>query len=200
MHPFLVRRFYLLLAGSAWGEITHAKIYCAAWGKSLAESEVNMRNPPVKPKRGYVNMRELVEDIGARYSDQIAYSYRTSPKNEEIERISYAALAEQIRCVACAAVDKGLAGKRVALIGKLSYQWVCAYLSLLSVGITAVPLDADWTADELAHTVKFAECEALFCSEEITDNLDIAMNELGADYSEEEVRLVRVKFISEMAN
>ena len=33
-----------------------------------------------------------------------------------------------------------------------------------------------------------------------TDNLDIAMNELGADYSEEEVRLVRVKFISEMAN
>jgi ATP-dependent DNA helicase RecQ len=33
-----------------------------------------------------------------------------------------------------------------------------------------------------------------------TDNLDVAMNELGADYSEEEVRLVRVKFISEMAN
>jgi ATP-dependent DNA helicase RecQ len=33
-----------------------------------------------------------------------------------------------------------------------------------------------------------------------TDNLDDAMSELGAEYSEEEVRLVRVKFISEMAN
>jgi ATP-dependent DNA helicase RecQ len=33
-----------------------------------------------------------------------------------------------------------------------------------------------------------------------TDNLDAAMDELGEDYSEEEVRLVRIKFISEMAN
>ena len=33
-----------------------------------------------------------------------------------------------------------------------------------------------------------------------TDNLDDAMEELGEDYSEDEVRLVRIKFISEMAN
>ena len=33
-----------------------------------------------------------------------------------------------------------------------------------------------------------------------TDDLDVAMDELGDEYTEEEVRLVRVKFISEMAN
>jgi ATP-dependent DNA helicase RecQ len=33
-----------------------------------------------------------------------------------------------------------------------------------------------------------------------TDNLDDAMDELGDDYSEDEVRLVRIKFLSEMAN
>ena len=33
-----------------------------------------------------------------------------------------------------------------------------------------------------------------------TDNLDDAMEELGEDYSEDEVRLVRIKFLSEMAN
>ena len=33
-----------------------------------------------------------------------------------------------------------------------------------------------------------------------TDDLDAAMDELGEDYSEENIRLVRVKFISEMAN
>ena len=32
------------------------------------------------------------------------------------------------------------------------------------------------------------------------DDLDMAMDELGSDYSEEEVRLVRIKFMSEMAN
>lgn len=33
-----------------------------------------------------------------------------------------------------------------------------------------------------------------------TDSLDEAYNELSNDYSEEEIRLVRIKFISEMAN
>ena len=33
-----------------------------------------------------------------------------------------------------------------------------------------------------------------------TDDLDTAMDELGGDYTEDEVRLVRIKFFSEMAN
>ena len=33
-----------------------------------------------------------------------------------------------------------------------------------------------------------------------TDNLQIAIDELGDEYSEDEIRLVRIKFISEMAN
>ena len=33
-----------------------------------------------------------------------------------------------------------------------------------------------------------------------TDSLDAAMEELGSDYSEDEIRLVRIKFLSEMAN
>ena len=33
-----------------------------------------------------------------------------------------------------------------------------------------------------------------------TDDLETAMEELGTDYSEDEVRLVRIKFLSDMAN
>ena len=33
-----------------------------------------------------------------------------------------------------------------------------------------------------------------------TDNIDIAIEELGGEYTEEEIRLVRIKFISEMGN
>ncbi len=33
-----------------------------------------------------------------------------------------------------------------------------------------------------------------------TDNISVACEELGSDYSEEEIRLVRIKFLSEMAN
>ena len=33
-----------------------------------------------------------------------------------------------------------------------------------------------------------------------TDSLDVAMEEFGGDYSEDVIRLVRIKFLSEMAN
>ena len=39
-----------------------------------------------------------------------------------------------------------------------------------------------------------------YFSESETDDLDTAMEELGDEYSEEEVRLVRIKFLSEVAN
>lgn len=40
----------------------------------------------------------------------------------------------------------------------------------------------------------------LYFKESETDDLDDALEEMGSDYTEEEIRLVRIKFISEMAN
>lgn len=39
-----------------------------------------------------------------------------------------------------------------------------------------------------------------YFKESETDDLEEAINELGSDYSEEEIRLIRIKFLSEMAN
>ena len=40
----------------------------------------------------------------------------------------------------------------------------------------------------------------LYFKESETDDLEDAIDELGNDYSEEEIRLVRIKFLSELAN
>ena len=39
-----------------------------------------------------------------------------------------------------------------------------------------------------------------YFAESTTDDIDEALNELGGDFTEEEVRLIRIKFISEKAN
>ena len=39
-----------------------------------------------------------------------------------------------------------------------------------------------------------------YFKESETDDLETAMEELGDDYSEDEIRLVRIKFISDMGN
>lgn len=115
----------------------------------------------------YENMRELVLDIESRHSSKLAFSYKKKPSDKDIIKITYADLASDVKCLASAAVEKGVTKGHTAIIGKLSYGWVCTYLALLSVGAVIVPLDPDWSAEELAETVKAAECTSLFCSADI---------------------------------
>jgi ATP-dependent DNA helicase RecQ len=39
-----------------------------------------------------------------------------------------------------------------------------------------------------------------YFAEQETDDLEAAFEEFGSDFSEDEIRLVRIKFISDMAN
>ena len=83
---------------------------------------------------------------------------------------SFSRLAEDVRNFATAALALGVKNGKAALIGKLSYGWVCTYLALLSVGAVVVPLDADWGAEELAATAKAAGCTSLFCGNDVLKN------------------------------
>ena len=60
-------------------------------------------------------------------------------------------------------------------------------------------LNIDYFLEEVMDDDRVDEIYDYF-SESETDNLEAALDELGTDYSEEEIRLVRIKFISEMAN
>ncbi len=60
-------------------------------------------------------------------------------------------------------------------------------------------LNIDYFLEEVMDEDHVDEIYAYFKSSE-TDDLDTAIRELGKDYSEDEIRLVRIKFISEMAN
>ena len=60
-------------------------------------------------------------------------------------------------------------------------------------------LNIDYFLDEIMDEDHMLDIYDYF-KESTTDNIDDALEELGDDYTEEEVRLVRIKFISEMAN
>ena len=60
-------------------------------------------------------------------------------------------------------------------------------------------LNIDYFIDEVMDEDHMLDIYDYFRESE-TDSLSVAMDELGGDYSEEEIRLVRIKFISEMAN
>ena len=60
-------------------------------------------------------------------------------------------------------------------------------------------LNIDYFLDEVMDEDRVDDIYDYFRTSE-TDDLETAAEELGGDYTEEEIRLVRVKFLSEMAN
>jgi ATP-dependent DNA helicase RecQ len=60
-------------------------------------------------------------------------------------------------------------------------------------------LNIDYFLDEVMDEDHVDDIYDYF-SESDTDSLDAAIEELGDECSEDEIRLVRIKFISEMAN
>ena len=60
-------------------------------------------------------------------------------------------------------------------------------------------LNIDYFLDEIMDEDHLDDIYDYF-KESTTDSIEDAMEELGDDYTEEEIRLVRIKFISEMAN
>ena len=60
-------------------------------------------------------------------------------------------------------------------------------------------LNIDYFLEEVMDDDHVDDIYDYFCESD-TDRLSVAQDELGSDYSEDEIRLVRIKFLSEMAN
>ena len=116
------------------------------------------------------SMRDLVSIISAKYDNKIAFSYRKHHFDVESVKVSFRQLAYDVKCFGTEAISRGMTGgAHCAVIGKLSYHWVLAYLALQSVGAVVVPLDKDWSAEDLADTVRNADCRFLLCDGDLEE-------------------------------
>lgn len=127
------------------------------------------------------SIRELLFVTTAKFGELPAFSYRVHPSDGEAVRVSHRALLEDVRKFGTEAVARGMSRAHCALIGKLSYPWVVAYLSLLAVGAVVVPLDGDWDAETLADTVQKADCKYLFCGGELAGKAEEICAAAGLD-------------------
>ena len=140
---------------------------------------MNTKKLPHYPSREYSNLRELLEDVATRYPDRYAFSYRKHPNDLSAVRVSFPAFCADVRALGTTLLARGLHGKKVALIGRLSYPWVCTFFSLLAIGAVVVPLDREWHADELAKTALHADCSALFCDVSLAEKANVVADALG---------------------
>ena len=124
---------------------------------------------PIHEKKIYRDIREVIEDIGEIYSGKIAYSYRIKPNDKEIQKKTYDQLRDDVRALATEFVARGVTGKHVALVGKLSYHWVVVYYATFAAGGVLVPLDKEWLAKDLADTGAKAEVAFVLCDGDVIE-------------------------------
>ena len=140
-----------------------------------------MKIKTLRDRKEYVNVRDLIEDVAVLYGEKTAFSYRTKPSDKDKVCKSYNQLRKDVRALSTEIIARGLAGKHICLIGKLSYEWVVVYYSALATGSVLVPLDRDWEAADLADTVKKADAAWIFAEADIIEKAREVASTAGLD-------------------
>ena len=133
----------------------------------------------LREKREYLNIREMVEDIGTRYEGKVAYRYRNNPHDKEAVTVTYDEMRDHVRAFATEIVARGLAGKKICVIGKHTYPLIQSYYATMAIGSVWVPLDRDWAKEDLLDTVRNGECDYIMCDLDVKDKVDYIVSELG---------------------
>ena len=144
-------------------------IFCKKWVYKTKEKSDYMRVKALHEKKEFANVREMVEEIGSMYEGKVAFRYRKKPHDKEAITVNYETLRAHVRSLGSEIVARGLAGKKIVVIGKHSYPWIQSYYAILSTGSVLVPLDKDWTTEDLIDTVGKAEADFLFCDVEVLE-------------------------------
>ena len=155
-----------------------------------------------------IKIEELqnITGVGAgkakRYGEEFCALIKRHCEENEIERpddfrVRTVVNKSKIKVSIIQAIDRKVALDDLAISKGIEFEELLDEIE--SIVYSGTKLNIDYFLEEIMDEDNLDEIYSYFKGSD-TDNLDEAMNELGADYSEEEVRLVRVKFISEMAN
>ncbi len=116
------------------------------------------------------NIREIIEYSKDKYKDNVAFKIKHKNGGKvSYDDITYKRLADEIKAFSKYLIKNGFSGKRVAVIGKNSYEWMLVYLSVLCSGGVIVPLDRGLLAYEVKEQLERAEAEAVFYAEHMAD-------------------------------
>ncbi len=101
------------------------------------------------------------------FGDKVALRYFDS--SNKVCDLTYSQLQSQIFGLACGLKASGLGGKRIAVIGETSPDWICTYYATVISGGVIIPMDKELQVEEIAGFLAFAEIDAIVYSESFHD-------------------------------
>lgn len=117
-------------------------------------------------------LKELALNGAKNFSDDLAFIIKHK-NNSKItyENITYTKFLNHINSFGTGLLKKGFTGKRVALIGPNSYEWMLTYFTVQSgIGIL-IPLDKGLPDSEIEYSLQKSKADVIVFSEEYLDRI-----------------------------
>ena len=111
-------------------------------------------------------VRELLLFSASRYADRAALCQKRDGVYGEV---SYCRLRSDVEALGTALVGEG--EKRILIVGENCYEWAVSYLACLAGAGIAVPVDMDFSAEELVKLVTFSEATTVLYSDCMAEKL-----------------------------
>lgn len=155
-----------------------------------------------------VNLQELqnIQGVGAgkakRYGKEFCELIKQYCEDNEIERpeelrVRTVAKKSMLKVYIIQSIDKKIDLDDLAEAKGLEFEELLDEVE--AIVYSGTKLNIDYFIEEVVDDEHVDDIYDYFMESE-TDDLDAAIEELGSDYSEDEIRLVRIKFLSEQAN
>ena len=121
----------------------------------------------------FENIKEIIYNSVKLYPENIAFTIKKKMQGDKIEytNITYTQLLKDINALGTALYEKGLKGRRIAIIGKNQYHWAISHLACLLGGMISVPLDKDLQMNELEESLIRSKVDAIIFDEKLTDKI-----------------------------
>jgi ATP-dependent DNA helicase RecQ len=137
-----------------------------------------------------------------RYGQEFVTLIRTHVEENEIERpedlrVRTVANKSKLKVWIVQSIDRKVALDDIALTKGLEFAELLDEVEAIVYSGTRINID--YFLNDVMDEDHIEDIYEYFKDSE-TDDLENAIEELGSDYTEEEIRLVRIKFLSEMAN
>ncbi|MBQ6686458.1 MAG: AMP-binding protein, partial [Firmicutes bacterium] len=135
--------------------------------------------------REVADIRQMLEESVSMYSDRPAYLVKKA-KGEPYGEILFRQVGNDVKALATAMLDMGLAGEKIAVIGANCYEWIATYFAVVNAVGVIVPLDKELSKEEIDTLMEVSQCKAVFFTEkfekyftEYSDMIKVKMKVYG---------------------
>lgn len=141
-----------------------------AWAQKVVDDLNNSTDKYVvyRTSRPIIDIKHMLTTSVELYGDNVAFMQRFE-KNEPFKSITYNEAFDTVNSLGTALVNRGLKGKRIAVIGENCYQWATSYLAVICGTGVVVPLDKELGAGELKQLCIEAEVSAVMFTEKYAE-------------------------------